>query len=1018
MLRRVTPHAQVRISAVLPYFNQGAIIRTALASLRAQSRPLDEIIVVDDGSTDSDSLVLLDELVADDITVLHQPNSGPGAARNTGALQSEGDAILFLDGDDSVGPDHVAVALAALSSAPDDVGFVYPDMQFTGNGRQLVVMPPYNLYLLLYRNFCCIGGLIDRGVFDAGLRFASEAFSGHEDWDFFVRLGLAGIAGAGFHGSPLHYRRWGYSRSDGINEAEAAGADLRVHPAVGDGKQLVPIKREWAPALSIVAPVRPAARMAAQSCDDFEFVAHVGTVPRTRGRWVLMLTEEGLAGLTDSTLVERLARLVTDAALPVALSLYPPAPGAREWVPVDGSPGIAPWGVLTDGATYGAWSRGERTGSDALALARFLGHVDGHCAWAGGHPRSSDGSGAWGPDAPLTALRSPRQPPSSGAEGSVEHYASEVERAFRHHEAPPLFVPARGLSHVPVDPAGKRPGLVALAEGAWRDWAPSRSRQLQLVVNAAGQVALEAGHHVVSPRWKVTDQGSARVPVGRIWSQPFPGTACLVTRGVNQTERATYAVVDAPAVGSDEVLGYLSVEPMPGRTELTQAVQAALRTVEGAAGVVPPMLAMGVPTAYVEDAPSWSPQTAAARRWPLYEVIEPDGSARYTSHPDGCVARPVPGQRAAALAEVPAPADGPPAGDDLLAVEFAAEAGESYLTGRELALGGRTPVSVRPLARLQTRDIAPEALVRLAPSPSAAGIGAHQLRLASRVPLSEGDRVEGVMGYAWPTDPTRGPLYRWRAQRGDGGHALLSLGEGAPLPASQHEGTLGLAWWPGSSLPDQMDLWEMERRGAVGFTCERGALEQHGFVARRIVAKVRRTAVPGTVPLHAMYSPDRQRCLVSTCLGEGVRRGLTEVLSLGFVEAGVPEPQSSTPADTDAIAGGSVDLEVWRRALSVDGGGGYIAVWVDAEAEAQTVGVGEPPSERATVVGFALDHLEPFAHPLYRVGETPDSVTSRLPQWALVRDVVCFLPGEGRPLAASAPTSSASSSRWKRSPRH
>jgi len=202
----------------MPFFNHGMFVADAVESVRAQSRPVDEIVIVDDGSTDVQSLGALDRLEAEGVVVLHQANQGPSAARNAGVDRSTGDAVLFLDSDDLLSGRQVEVALRTLSAAPPEVGFAYPDMQFFGNERDLVVMPPYNLYLLLHRNFCGMGSLIDRSVFEGGAQFRTDLLRGHEDWDFFLDLGQAGIFGAVFHGEPLQWRRWGYSRSDSVQE--------------------------------------------------------------------------------------------------------------------------------------------------------------------------------------------------------------------------------------------------------------------------------------------------------------------------------------------------------------------------------------------------------------------------------------------------------------------------------------------------------------------------------------------------------------------------------------------------------------------------------------------------------------------------------------------------------------------------------------------------------------------------------------------------------------------------------
>jgi glycosyltransferase involved in cell wall biosynthesis len=85
-------------SVIIPSYNRGALIAATLASVFAQDFRDFEIIVADDGSTD-DSLLRLRPYL-DRITLLHQANLGPGAARNLGIRHGTGEYIAFLDSDD------------------------------------------------------------------------------------------------------------------------------------------------------------------------------------------------------------------------------------------------------------------------------------------------------------------------------------------------------------------------------------------------------------------------------------------------------------------------------------------------------------------------------------------------------------------------------------------------------------------------------------------------------------------------------------------------------------------------------------------------------------------------------------------------------------------------------------------------------------------------------------------------------------------------------------------------------
>ena len=88
----------IRISAVLPAYNAEKYISRALDSVLKQTRPADEIIVIDDGSTDSTAEII--KGYGDKIRYVYQDNGGESAARNRGVQEASCEWIAFLDSDD------------------------------------------------------------------------------------------------------------------------------------------------------------------------------------------------------------------------------------------------------------------------------------------------------------------------------------------------------------------------------------------------------------------------------------------------------------------------------------------------------------------------------------------------------------------------------------------------------------------------------------------------------------------------------------------------------------------------------------------------------------------------------------------------------------------------------------------------------------------------------------------------------------------------------------------------------
>ena len=143
------------ISVIIPVYNVQKYIADCIGSILAQSYTELEIILVDDGSTDSTPQIL-DEFAAKDsrIRVIHKPNGGVSSARNTGIAEKNGEFFCFVDADDTVHPNYILnlyniikeydadIAMSAYLFAWDDGrkqrtrNKEYPDNHiFTDTGR-------------------------------------------------------------------------------------------------------------------------------------------------------------------------------------------------------------------------------------------------------------------------------------------------------------------------------------------------------------------------------------------------------------------------------------------------------------------------------------------------------------------------------------------------------------------------------------------------------------------------------------------------------------------------------------------------------------------------------------------------------------------------------------------------------------------------------------------------------------------------------------------------------------------
>jgi glycosyltransferase involved in cell wall biosynthesis len=109
----------VRVSAVIAVYNGASTIDRAIASVLEQDFSGCEIVVVDDGSTDSTVERL--QQWGDKIHLVQQPNSGPSSARNNGVRIATGEYAAFLDADDAWLPGKLSRMVGALEGEPDAV---------------------------------------------------------------------------------------------------------------------------------------------------------------------------------------------------------------------------------------------------------------------------------------------------------------------------------------------------------------------------------------------------------------------------------------------------------------------------------------------------------------------------------------------------------------------------------------------------------------------------------------------------------------------------------------------------------------------------------------------------------------------------------------------------------------------------------------------------------------------------------------------------------------------------------
>lgn len=187
----MTHHSHVRrqrISIIIPTYNHARFLPEALQSALSQTRPADEIIVIDNGSTDETSRIVRSYPVR----YVWQTNQGICGSTNRGIAEATGDYLVILHSDDRLLPHHLERSLAAFAECPD-AGFVCGDYRWFGaeNTWHIHRCAPQPDYYATLLRFNFIGPPIvimwnRRVLLDVG-GFRKE-FEGADDQELYLRI--------------------------------------------------------------------------------------------------------------------------------------------------------------------------------------------------------------------------------------------------------------------------------------------------------------------------------------------------------------------------------------------------------------------------------------------------------------------------------------------------------------------------------------------------------------------------------------------------------------------------------------------------------------------------------------------------------------------------------------------------------------------------------------------------------------------------------------------------------------
>ena len=197
--------ASPRLSVIVTCFDLGRYLEETLQSIRAQSYQDFELCIVDDGSTDSDTVRLLERLSAD-VQVVRTDNRGLSAARNAGVASTRAPYICTVDADDILLPELFEKSIARLEADPS-LGFVSHWVHAFGDESWDWKPASCEFPALLDANAVNGAAVVRRSIVDAAGGWDETMRDGCEDWDFWITVVEQGYRGAIIPEILFHYRQ-------------------------------------------------------------------------------------------------------------------------------------------------------------------------------------------------------------------------------------------------------------------------------------------------------------------------------------------------------------------------------------------------------------------------------------------------------------------------------------------------------------------------------------------------------------------------------------------------------------------------------------------------------------------------------------------------------------------------------------------------------------------------------------------------------------------------------------------
>jgi glycosyltransferase, group 2 family len=203
------------VSVIMPCYNDGRYIEMAIDSVRKQTYSNWELIIIDDGSDEQETLDIIEGIQDERICVLHTNHLRPAGARNYGIEHANGKYILPVDSDDTIDETYMEKAVNIIES-DEKIGVVYCEADLFGEKTGKWDLPSYSFEKMLLDNVVFVTALFYKEDWEKAGGFNTHMLAGMEDYDFWLSI-LA--LGKDIYQIPeilFHYRIKPISRTTGF----------------------------------------------------------------------------------------------------------------------------------------------------------------------------------------------------------------------------------------------------------------------------------------------------------------------------------------------------------------------------------------------------------------------------------------------------------------------------------------------------------------------------------------------------------------------------------------------------------------------------------------------------------------------------------------------------------------------------------------------------------------------------------------------------------------------------------